>query len=91
VRSAIPVVMAPRKALLHVLDEEVAPPCKQAFRETYVLTPAERRTRDYSNRFAGHVFRQVQARALMNGRGWSPIPLAWWDDRHRPRRRAPPR
>jgi hypothetical protein len=44
------------------------------------LTPAEAQTREYSNRFAAHVFRQVQARALMKRRGWSPVPLAWWDD-----------
>jgi Domain of unknown function (DUF4132) len=36
-------------------------PVKQAFREVYVLTPAEEETGDYSNRFAGHIFRQAQA------------------------------
>ncbi len=64
----------------HLLDHEIAQPFKQAFRETYALTPAEIETREYSNRFASHVFRQVQARALMKGRGWSSLPLAWWDD-----------
>lgn len=64
----------------HLLDHERPQPIKQAFRETYVLTPAESQTREYSNRFAAHVFRQVQARALMKGRGWSPVALAWWDD-----------
>ena len=34
----------------------------------------------YSNRFAGHVFKQVQARALMKGRGWKPEAAAWWDE-----------
>lgn len=63
-----------------LLDDERAQPVKQAFRETYALTPAERETRVYSNRFAGHVFGQVQARALMKGRGWKPVALAWWDD-----------
>jgi hypothetical protein len=63
-----------------LLDDERAQPVKQAFRETYALTPAEERTRVYSNRFAGHVFGQVQARALMKGRGWKPVALAWWDD-----------
>jgi len=53
---------------------------KQAFREVYVLTPAEEATRDYSNRFAGHIFRQAQARALMKGRSWAPVPVAAWDD-----------
>ena len=64
----------------YLLDEEVAQPFKQAFRELYRLTPAEAETADYSNRFAAHVFRQVQARALMKGRGWKPVALAWWDD-----------
>lgn len=27
-----------------------------------------------------HLFRQEQARALMKGRSWVPVPLAWWDD-----------
>jgi hypothetical protein len=64
----------------HLFERELTQPLKQAFREVYVLTPAEAETRVYSNRFAAHVFRQVQARALMKGRGWSPVALAWWDD-----------
>jgi hypothetical protein len=65
---------------LYLLEKLIVQPFKQAFREVYVLTPAEAQTGTYSNRFAGHVFRQVQARALMKGRGWKPVPLAWWDD-----------
>ena len=64
----------------YLLERLIMQPFKQAFRELYVLTPAEAQTRVYSNRFAGHVFRQVQARALMKGRGWQPVPVAWWDD-----------
>jgi hypothetical protein len=64
----------------YLLEQRILQPFKQAFRELYVLTPAERRTRVYSNRFAAHVFRQVQARALMKGRGRKPVPVAWWDD-----------
>ena len=64
----------------HLLEQRIVQPFKQAFRELYVLTPAEELTRVYSNRFAAHVFRQVQARALMKGRGWKPVPVAWWDD-----------
>ncbi|MBJ7472731.1 MAG: DUF4132 domain-containing protein [Solirubrobacteraceae bacterium] len=64
----------------HCIQHRVVQPVKQAFREIYVITPAERETRVYSNRFAAHVFRQVQARALMKGRGWKSPPLAWWDD-----------
>jgi hypothetical protein len=63
-----------------LLERLVVQPVKQAFRELYVLTPAEQETRVYSNRFAGHVFRQVQARALMKGRSWKPVAVAWWDD-----------
>jgi hypothetical protein len=63
-----------------LLDRRLPQPVKQAFREVYVLTPAEEATGDYSNRFAGHIFEQQRARALMKGRSWAPIPLAWWDD-----------
>ena len=63
-----------------LLDRQLAQPVKQAFREVYVLTPAEIETGDYSNRFAGHIFRQEQARALMKARSWTPVPLAAWDD-----------
>ena len=64
----------------YLFERELTQPLKQAFREVYVLTPAEEETQVYSNRFAAHIFRQVQARALMKGRGWSPVALAWWDD-----------
>jgi hypothetical protein len=64
---------------LHLLEQLIVQPFKQAFRELYVLEAVERADL-YSNRFAGHVFRQVQARALMKGRGWQPVPVAWWDD-----------
>ena len=63
-----------------LLGRHLVQPVKQAFREVYVLTPAEEATRDYSNRFAGHIFRQEQARALMKGRSWAPVPMAAWDD-----------
>ena len=65
---------------LLLLDRELVQPVKQAFRECYVLTPAEAETRLYSTRFAAHVFRQVRARALLKTRGWTPVALAWWDD-----------
>ena len=70
-------------------DRLVGQPLKQAFREVYLVTPAEVETDTYSNRFAAHVIRQVQARALMKGRGWSSgflLAFAWWVQRHRPRR-----
>jgi Domain of unknown function (DUF4132) len=50
---------------------EVVQPFKQAHREVYVLTDAERRTGRYSNRFAAHVLRQHQFHALCAARGWT--------------------
>jgi hypothetical protein len=49
---------------------EISQPFKQAHREVYLLTDAERATRVYSNRFAGHILRQHQFNALATGRGW---------------------
>ncbi|NGO11185.1 DUF4132 domain-containing protein [Streptomyces sp. HC44] len=50
--------------------EGVTQPFKQAHREVYLLTDAERRTGSYSNRFAGHVLRQYPFRSLAAERGW---------------------
>lgn len=49
---------------------EIRQPFKQAHREVYILTDAERRTRTYSNRFAAHILRQHQFHALCAARGW---------------------
>ena len=51
-------------------QRELQQPFKQAHREIYVLTDAERQTRLYSNRFAAHVLRQHQFNALCAARGW---------------------
>ncbi|MFJ2598868.1 DUF4132 domain-containing protein [Streptomyces erythrochromogenes] len=48
----------------------VTQPFKQAHREVYPLTDAERTTATYSNRFAGHILRQHQFHALAAVRGW---------------------
>ena len=45
-------------------------PFKQAHREVYLLTDAERRTETYSNRFAGHFIRQSLLHALVAERFW---------------------
>jgi Domain of unknown function (DUF4132) len=37
----------------------------------YLLTPAERATRLYSNRFAAHILRYRQTFALMKERNWT--------------------
>ncbi len=54
-------------------------PFKQAHREIYMLTEAERRTGTYSNRFAAHVLRQSQFRALAVARQWRAPFLGGWD------------
>jgi hypothetical protein len=49
---------------------KIVQPFKQAYREIYLLTDAERNTRTYSNRFAAHVIKQHQFNALCAARGW---------------------
>lgn len=51
-------------------DRRIVQPFKQAHREIYVLTDAERATETYSNRFAAHILRQHQFNALCDQRGW---------------------
>jgi hypothetical protein len=51
-------------------DLEITQPFKQAHREVYPLTDAERNTGTYSNRYAAHVLRQHQFNALCAARGW---------------------
>jgi hypothetical protein len=51
-------------------DMGITQPFKQAHREVYPLTDAERNTRTYSNRFAAHIIRQHQFNALCAVRGW---------------------
>jgi len=46
-------------------------PFKQAFRELYLLTPAERDTRLWSNRFVGHRLKGKVAARLLQVRNWS--------------------
>ena len=53
-----------------LLREQFVQPFKQAFREVYLLTPAELETRTYSNRFAAHVLRYQQLYALFKERAW---------------------
>ncbi|WP_347905639.1 DUF4132 domain-containing protein [Pseudomonas purpurea] len=49
---------------------QITQPFKQAHREVYLLTDAERHTANYSNRFAAHILRQHQFHALAAARGW---------------------
>jgi len=54
----------------YLMRQRVVQPFKQAHREIYPLTDAERSTGSYSNRFAGHILRQHQGIALARSRGW---------------------
>ncbi|SDL93882.1 DUF4132 domain-containing protein [Nonomuraea jiangxiensis] len=63
----------------HLLEIGLRQPFKQAFREVYLLTPAEEETRDHSRRFAGHLLRYGQAKALLTERGWTGLTLGHWD------------
>ena len=65
--TAAPVVLEWRNWLE---AHEIQQPFKQAFREIYLLTDAERNTQNYSNRFAAHILRQHQFAALCKTRNW---------------------
>lgn len=53
-----------------IVENEVVQPFKQAFREIYLLTSAEKTTATYSNRFAAHILKQHQFSSLCLARGW---------------------
>ncbi len=61
-------------------EHEVRQPFKQAFREIYLLTPAEEETRTYSNRFAAHLVHYRKMFALFRARGWRSELLGHWGD-----------
>ena len=60
-------------------ERRIRQPFKQAYRETYPLTPAERDSGRHSLRFAGHVVRNRQLYALLKARGWQSPLLGPWD------------
>jgi hypothetical protein len=62
----------------------VVQPFKQAHREIYLLTDAERNTRTYSNRFAAHVLRQHQFAQLCIARGWKYRLMGGFDSHNTP-------
>ena len=68
----------------------VLQPFKQAWREIYVLTDAERRTATYSNRFAAHILKQHQFHALAALRGWQNRLRLMVDDQYPPATRDLP-
>lgn len=55
-------------------------PVKQAYREIYILTEAERTTTTYSNRMAAHILKQHQFSMLANLRNWKYALMGWFDD-----------
>jgi hypothetical protein len=71
-------------------SHEVQQPFKQAHREIYLLTDAERATRVYSNRFAAHILRQHQFNALCAARGWKNQLRLMVDDTYPPATRVLP-
>ena len=68
----------------------ITQPFKQAHREVYLLTDAERNTRTYSNRFAAHIIRQHQFNALCAARGWKNKLRLMVDDTYPPATRELP-
>ncbi len=59
--------------------QEIVQPFKQAHREVYLLTDAERVTNNYSNRFAAHIIRQHQFASLCRQRGWNASLIGGFD------------
>ena len=55
---------------LFLEENQIVQPFKQAHREIYVLTDAERQTETYSNRFAAHILKQHQFNSLCQQRSW---------------------
>jgi hypothetical protein len=60
--------------------ERITQPFKQAHREIYLLTDAERANATYSNRFASHIIRQRQFRVVAKARGWKSDLVGSWGD-----------
>lgn len=71
-----------------LVAERLRQPFKQAFREIYLLTPAEEETGVYSNRFAAHIVHYRQLYALFKERGWQANFLGRYDGGYDGRARA---
>ncbi|APX02875.1 hypothetical protein BWQ92_15190 [Arthrobacter sp. QXT-31] len=63
----------------HLVEHRLRQPFRQVYRELYLLTPAERETGQYSNRFAAHILANPQVHALAKERGWHGAQLGAWD------------
>ncbi|MBK7811133.1 MAG: DUF4132 domain-containing protein [Saprospiraceae bacterium] len=62
-----------------LMDSEIQQPFKQAYREIYILTDAEIKTKIYSNRMASHILKQHQYVTLAKGRNWKAKLIGSWD------------
>lgn len=71
------------------VKHEMTQPFKQAHREVYLLTDAERNTNSYSNRFAAHMLKQHQFQALCQARSWRYDLMGAWDSHNVPERLLP--
>ena len=69
----------------------VRQPFKQAHREIYLLTDAERTTNVYSNRYAAHILKQHQFNALCAARRWKNKLRLMVDDEYPPAARILPK
>lgn len=77
VESDVETVLCWRRRLT---EQGIVQPTKQAFREVYLLTDAERGAGTYSNRMAGHLVKQHQMSNLMATRGWTYQLMGGFDD-----------
>jgi Domain of unknown function (DUF4132) len=68
----------------YLMEHEIRQPFKQAYREIYLLTDAERNTRVYSNRYAAHILRQHQFNSLCAAKGWKNSLRLMVDDTYPP-------
>ncbi|MEC3906000.1 DUF4132 domain-containing protein [Tamlana sp. 2201CG12-4] len=67
-----------------LLENQVKQPFKQAHREVYIVTDAEKTTNSYSNRYAAHIIRQHIFNALCRERGWRYQLQGQWDSHNIP-------
>lgn len=87
-----PITCSPATVLAwrdRIVELGLTQPIKQAHREIYVLTDAEISTSLYSNRFAAHILRQHQFKALCQARGWAFNLMGGWDGWNVPTKRLP--
>lgn len=68
-------------------QREIVQPFRQAFREVYLLTPAEREAVTSSARFAGHVLKQFPLASLCREREWEYRLQGDWDGCNAPSRK----